>query len=429
MSVDDVMELYVERPAAGGRMIARHDGLVVFVAGAVPGERVRVRVERRSRHLVWANVIDVIDPSPDRRHVTGDASCGGMTFAHIDYHRQLALKAEILVDAFRRIGHLALPDPVTVHSSEERGYRLRARFHVAGERAVFFREGTHEPCDPASTGQLSEQALDALGRGMQLLSPRLGDVAAVVLTENVRATERALHFEARDGARLDDLAGTLELPEGVTGMTTRARGRAVTLAGSAVVTDTADALFGGTPPIAADVSWARHASSFFQGNRFLTGELVRRVLAESVGERVVDLYAGVGLFAVALAARGAEVVAVEGDRSSAADLAANARPWQGRLRVLRRAVEQVVVPGPDPAPDVVVLDPPRSGMSAEALAGLVSWNAPRLVYVSCDPATLARDAARLVAGGYHLTAIEAFDLFPGTPHVETLAAFDQSRSA
>ena len=144
----------------------------------------------------------------------------------------------------------------------------------------------------------------------------------------------------------------------------------------------------------------------------------------SDAERVVDLYAGVGLFACAMAARGAEVVAVEGDRSSAADLRANAGRWASTLRVVRDAVEHVMDPKPDPAPDVVVLDPPRSGVSKEALTGLAGWRAPRLVYVSCDPATLARDAARLTAAGYALTSIAGFDLFPATPHVETMAVFD-----
>ncbi|HSF99535.1 MAG TPA: TRAM domain-containing protein, partial [Vicinamibacterales bacterium] len=146
-----VVELTIERPAAGGRMIARQNGRVILVAGAIPGERVRVRFERQTRQVAWATVIDVLEPSDDRRDVSGDPACGGTAYAHIRYDRQLALKAEIITDAFARIGRLRLPAPPVVRPSPEHGYRLRARFHVTGRRAVFFREGTHEPCDPAST--------------------------------------------------------------------------------------------------------------------------------------------------------------------------------------------------------------------------------------------------------------------------------------
>ena len=122
----------------------------------------------------------------------------------------------------------------------------------------------------------------------------------------------------------------------------------------------------------------------------------------SPGDRIVDLYAGVGLFSVALAARGSDVVAVEGDPSSGADLEANAAPWQDRLHVLRTSVEDAVRDGPDEAPDVVIVDPPRTGLSAEAAAGISQWAAARIVYVSCDPPTLARDSAKLTSAGYTL---------------------------
>lgn len=419
-----VVEITIERPAAGGRMIARQNGRVILVAGAIPGERVRARLERQTRQVAWATVLDVLEPSDDRREVSGDPACGGTAYAHIRYERQLALKAEIIADAFGRIGRLPLSVVPVVKPSPERGYRLRARFHVTGRRAVFFREGTHEPCDPASTGQLTAAALDAVGGATRMLASRLADCAGIVLAENVAGTERVLHLEPRDGARFDDLAGKVDLPDGVAGITAASRGRTVALAGTPIVTDTAEALFRGSPPVGASLAWTRHASSFFQGNRFLTGDLVREVLAVSDAERVVDLYAGVGLFACAIAARGAEVVAVEGDRSSAADLEANAGRWAPTLHVVHAAVEHVMDPRPDPAPDVVVLDPPRSGVSTKALTGLARWRAPRLVYVSCDPATLARDAARLTAAGYTLTSMAGFDLFPTTPHVETMAVFD-----
>lgn len=425
MTEAEHLDLTIERPAAGGRMVARHGGQVVFVAGAVPGERVRARVERRTRQLVWATAVEILESSADRRPVTSDPACGGMAYAHVQYGRQLALKAEILSDAFRRIGHIVLPASPTVRPSPERGYRLRARLHVVGRRAVFFREGTHEPCDAAATGQLTEAATTALERASRTLEARLSDCLAIVLAENVAGTERVLHIEGRDGARFDDLAGRVELPEGVHGLTVGTHGRPATLAGTAVVTDTAEALFGGSSPLGAPVTWTRHAASFFQGNRFLTGDLVGHVLAAAEGERAVDLYAGVGLFSVTLAAHGTNVVAVEGDRLSGADLAMNARPWGERMHVVRAAVEDAVRTPLDPPPDVVVLDPPRTGVSGAALGGVLAWRPARIIYVSCDPATLARDAARIIAARYAIRAIDAFDLFPNTAHVEAVAVFDR----
>jgi 23S rRNA (uracil1939-C5)-methyltransferase len=173
------------------------------------------------------------------------------------------------------------------------------------------------------------------------------------------------------------------------------------------------------------VTWIRQAASFFQGNRFLIGALIRHVLAASAGDTAVDLYSGVGLFAVALAARGCRVIAVEGDAVSGADLRVNAAQWPGRMRVVNAAVEHFVRQPLAPRPDVVLLDPPRTGASPPVVEALIRWSAPRVVYVSCDPPTLARDVGRLVSAGYQLSSVEAFDLFPNTPHVETVATLDR----
>ncbi|MFI5179721.1 MAG: hypothetical protein ACHQO8_14210, partial [Vicinamibacterales bacterium] len=208
---------------------------------------------------------------------------------------------------------------------------------------------------------------------------------------------------------------------GVTGLTTHLGRRVACLAGSPTVTDAGEALFGVASPDRAPVTCTRHALSFFQGNRFLAGALVRRVVESASGDDVADLYAGVGLFALALAARGARVVAVEGDPWSGADLSTNAAAWGDRIQPVRSTVEAVLAEPPATPPGVVIIDPPRTGLSSAALAGLIGWRPPRIVYVSCDPPTLARDAAHFLASGYRLQSIDAFDLFPNTPHVETVA--------
>ena len=423
----DILELDVERAIAGGRMLARHEGRIVFLAGAIPGERVRARVTRAGRQGIWADTVDVIRVSPDRREPPCDPACGGLAFAHIRYDRQLALKGQILADAFHRLARTDIGTPI-VQGSPEAGYRLRARLHVRDGGVGFFREGTHVLCDAGATRQLSAAAMSAVEAAVRALRSRVADCDTIVVSENVAATERVLHLEARPGTRLDDLGAAAAAlvtrqEANVSGVTALARGGLATLAGSAHVTDSGSDLLGVEATAYASARWIRRPTSFFQGNRFLTGPLVRRVLDLAPGERIADLYAGVGLFTVALAARGSRVIAVEGDSSSTEDLEANARPWTSLVRVVRGAVEEFLRRPPSPAPDVVVVDPPRTGMSADALDHLSAWGMPVVVYVSCDPPTLARDAARLAERGLRLLSLEGFDLFPNTPHVEAIATF------
>jgi tRNA/tmRNA/rRNA uracil-C5-methylase (TrmA/RlmC/RlmD family) len=145
---NEILELDVERAVAGGHMLARHAGRIVFVGGAIPGERVRVRVTKSSRQSLWADTIEVLTPSPDRRDPICDPACGGLAFAHIGYERQRALKSQILADAFRRLARMDLGAP-EIAASPESGYRLRSRLHVVDGRLGFFLEGSHVLCDAA----------------------------------------------------------------------------------------------------------------------------------------------------------------------------------------------------------------------------------------------------------------------------------------
>jgi 23S rRNA (uracil1939-C5)-methyltransferase len=176
--------------------------------------------------------------------------------------------------------------------------------------------------------------------------------------------------------------------------------------------------------------------SFFQGNRYLLRDMVSHVVERvPLGGTVADLYAGAGLFAVSAAvARGARVIAVEGDRLAAEDLHANAAAAGGQLTTAHQPVENFAAWFPrvmnrvssTPAIETVIVDPPRTGMSREALDGLLPLRARRIVYVSCDVATLARDARRIVDAGYTIARADGFDLFPNTPHVETVVVFDRN---
>lgn len=417
-----VISVRVDKPAAGGRMIARVDGQVVLVLGAIPGELVAARVERVGRGVAYADVTGVEEASPDRRDVTSDPLCGGCLYAHVQYARQLAIKGLVVEDAFARIGRLELPARVRVEASPETGYRMRARLHVRGGRAGFFREGTHVLCPARETGQLLPAASDTVDHVLAALrSLGMAEAGELELSENVDASQRVMHLDSAAQAPPRAFSG-LAMSEGLTGfsVSTAMRGpRAVVLGGDPHVTDvfTVDD---------AVVRLRRHVLAFFQGNRYLLEPLVRHVVGHVArSARLVDLYAGTGLFSVAAAvARGASVTAVEGDASGAADLQVNAASCGGVVHAIHQPVEAFVA-GAREVPDALIVDPPRTGMSKEALQGAVTLGAPRVIYVSCDVATLARDARTLVDRGYRIAGVTAFDLFPNTPHVETVAVFEQ----
>lgn len=423
MQMGDRLTLSVERPAVGGRMIARYNGAVVFVAGAIPGEVVEAIVERVQRGTVWASTARVVEGSPDRLPGDADRACGGCAFAHIAYERQRQLKAAIIDDAFRRIGRLTLDGPVPVVPSPVDGYRMRARLHASGGRIGFFREGTHELCDPAPTRQLQPAALDAvaaLSKALQALERET--VAAIELSENIDGRDRVCHLELvpdADPSRLASLTAVGHL----TGVTCAHAGRPRTMElwGEPRVSDTIAVTSGARTHT---VTLARHARAFFQSNRYLLVPLVNHVLSVVEKGPLVDLFAGVGLFSVAAAACGVgPVVAVEGDRFAIDDLQGNATPYAETLSVRGESVEAFVARPRDVKAATVILDPPRTGLSKEALAGVLALAAPRLIYVSCDIATLARDAQALVGAGYAIVGARAFDLFPNTAHVEAVISF------
>ena len=427
--MSDILELEIERAVAGGRMLAKHEGQVVFVSGAIPGERVRVAVERVQKNVTFAKVVEVLRADPSRRDPGPDPACGGQSYAHIEPARQRALKAEVVADAFARIAKHPLAAPPAVHESPERGYRMRLRLHVRGGRLGSFREGTHDVCPLAATGQAS----DACERVVAAAAARadahqVTRAEAVEIAENLDGDQRVLHVECGRGDAVPDaLLSDLAALDGVTGVTVSdawsARIRSV--AGTAWVSDPIGAYV--AEPVQASAPLRRHARAFFQANRFLTPTLARAVLARLPSTPIVDLYAGVGLFAVCAAVAGWDrVTAVEGDAVSAADLEVNAAPYAARIRVVHEPVEQAVGRGRISPESTLIVDPPRTGISKAALDGVVATRARRIVYVSCDVATLARDAKRFLDAGYELGVVEAFDLFPNTAHVEALADFTLS---
>ena len=415
-----LVTINIEKPAAGGRMLARHEGQVTLVWGAIPGERVRARVERVGKGVLYSDTVDVLDASPDRRDAGADWRCGGNVLAHVVYARQLRLKGEIISDAFRRIARVPLSETPDVIGSPEQGYRMRARLHARHGRLGFYREETHDICSPASTGQLLPDTIAWLASAEASLQGSSDGLLALEIAENIPGDERATHVELRQGVE----------PAQYAALTTE----------RSSVTDVLHVMEGDPT---TELRLRRDARAFFQGNRFLLERLVRHVVALVPPGPVVDLYAGVGLFGLSLAAAGAErVTLVEGDPVSSGDLQHNAEPFRQHVDVMRMSVEEFLRrPGPGlwtrqaglenktrPAGDDVtfIVDPPRTGLSKEAVAGVVKGMPARIIYVSCDVATLARDTRTLLDAGYQLEGLKGIDLFPNTAHVESIATFDRT---
>jgi 23S rRNA (uracil1939-C5)-methyltransferase len=411
----DAVTLRAEKAVAGGRMLARADGAVVLVAGTLPGELVEARIERAQHGTLWARTEGVLEPSPDR--VGEPNPCGGCVLAHARYQRQPAIKQEIVQDGFARLARHTIDSPPIVPSPTD-GYRMRARLHVQARRIGFFLEGTHTVCDAASTRQLLPATHVALDGLVQALGDATENVRAIELAENRDASERAVHLElapAIDASRL----GSLDVPGISTLSFSHAQSpRVRVVRGEGGVTDRFRR---------GEREWvvSRASRAFFQGNRYLLDALVSHVLDRLERGGITDLYAGAGLFAIAAAAHGlAPITAVEGDAVSAADLRGNAAAWRGLGQARHVAVEDYLNGRRLLRPRNLLLDPPRTGLSRRALAGVIALRPPHIVYVSCDLPTLARDTRALTEAGYRLGELTLFDLFPNTAHVETVAVFD-----
>jgi 23S rRNA (uracil1939-C5)-methyltransferase len=313
--------------------------------------------------------------------------------------------------------------------SPEAGYRMRARLHWRDGRIGFFREGSHEICDAAPTRQLADATLVWMRRATETLQTRgLDGVTAIDVAENIAGDQRAVHLELHGGT---DAKPYQALADGLTGLSAQRADRAdvLLLDGQPSLEDalSSSGEEGGVPLLLR-----RNVRAFFQSNRFLVRSLARHVIERVPAGGVIDLYAGVGLFGLSLAAAGfPQVVLVEGDPIGAADLDANAVVFGARVRVERRSVEAAISTSRLIAlarESTVIVDPPRTGLSKEVLTGVAAPRPPRIVYVSCDPATLARDTRGLIDAGYELVDLTLFDMFPNTAHVEAVGVFVRDRT-
>lgn len=390
--IGDVVELLLDRPAHGGFCVGRFDGRVVFARHGIPGERVRAEITDigQGGRFLRADVIEVIEASPDRRQpacpYSGPGACGGCDWQHVTIERQRSMKAEIVREQMIRVGRLSVDDPLLT--------------------ALVV-----EPCGDDATGlhyrTRMDFVADARGR-LGLRATRSHEVIA--LTECPIAVDAINHDEAMQTPWL--AGGTLRMAAAADGVAVIPHG--------ATPTTVRERVFDAGFDVAADGFWQVHRNA---PESFTA--LAAEMLEPREGDFLLDLFGGVGLFARILGAKlgaGGRVLLVESDSRASRLAKRNLRSLPQAVVVAAR-VDRWLRQGSVTHADLVVLDPPRTGAGKDVISDVLRLRPRRVLYVACDPASLARDVALAGERGYRLAQLRVLDAFPQTQHIETFALF------
>ena len=420
---------------------ARGRGKAVFVPFVLAGETIEASLTEQKPGFARARVDTLIETSPQRVDPACQyfSRCGGCHYQHTVYEHQLEIKEEILRETLRRVAKLELANPIVVHPSPPWNYRNRSRLQVRTKPAFvlgYFKLASHEvlaveECPISSP--LINRGIAALWQNGRAGKVPEG-VREVEFFANADDTQLLIEVGcAREARRAsirawaEDLRSSMTSVAGVVAFREPNPGDQRAAAPEVLVFDGEDHLTYQTTQAAYRVS----AGSFFQTNRHLVGELVNIVTAGRFGEVVLDLYAGVGLFSTALAGDFRHIVSVESSQTSSGDLSYNlpangkairatAEQYLDPAGKTERGVEKAVLSQNAGRPDLVIVDPPRSGLEGRVTRALAGLGAPRVTYVSCDPATLARDLVPLLGAGYRVEQVHLVDLFPQTFHLESV---------
>jgi 23S rRNA (uracil1939-C5)-methyltransferase len=376
------MQVTIEKMVYGGAGLARTDQGVLFVPRTAPGDVVEVEIYDRKKDYSSARVTSIIQPSPDRQ--TPDCpnyeSAGCCHWQHIRYDRQLQIKEAVLRETLQRAGRIAWDGPIQVISGPDRNYRLRATFHVRDRQVGFVRERSNTVVPIQECSSLVPELNAFIPEANRLL-------ASFDAVEEIRAVsgpEVAATFDGRS-----------------TGME--------------------------NPRIRVnDFVFDMHPDAFFQSNRFLLERFMNEVLdqAGATPKYVLDLYCGSGFFSIPVAKRAIELLGVESSRIAVREGRLNADlNGTENVQFVEREVETALKDA-DVKPDLVLLNPPRTGCGKQAAQTIAKMMVPRIVYVSCNPSTFAPEAAVFLKQGYKLERITMIDQFPNTYHIEMIAAFN-----
>jgi 23S rRNA (uracil1939-C5)-methyltransferase len=422
------MEVRIEKLMYGGDGLAHHDGHTVFVPLVLPGELVRIESSARKKKFIRGRLEHVVEPSPERVPAPCPhfGRCGGCQYQHMPYEAQLRYKADILRETLGRIGRIQWTGAIETQASPAFGYRNRAQWKLrtnqagsAGDAAIgYFEMGSTRLCDVTECSILSPRLAETFS-GLRRIALQGKDLSSIDEIEAFADSSDEKILLNLSAERLADSPETIasalrrSLPNVESILIQDRRADTFHLAGPGYLTYDA----GGAPYRVGHLS-------FFQVNRFLIEPLVEAVIGKERGGLALDLFAGVGLFTVALTKQFERVIGVESNLAAAKDLENNLKQSGGASVSSRNVTAEAFLSRWHETPDLVVLDPPRAGVEGEALVHLKKLAPARIHYVSCDPATLARDLAQLVgtngAGPYDIESMNLFDIFPQTYHMEVL---------
>jgi len=426
----DELRLSIEKLVYGGDGLAHADGNTVFVPYVLPGEEVRAAAKKRQKKLLWAELLEVTTPAKERTkpQCPHFQKCGGCHYQHISAVEQLRLKKEILLETLGRLGGISWEGPIAEHSGEPYGYRNRAQWAV--------RDGL-----PRALGYfLQESSVILPIDECPVLSPLLGQTFLKLqdMTRTGALPSGVQEIEAFADSRDEQIALNVafdRFPKPAEELIAAFR-RALPRLESLLLLDQKKNKFELSGPgyltqQAGGYEYRVSHLSFFQVNRFLIEDLLKTVVANVRGGMALDLYAGVGFFTLPLAKTFGRVVSVDANLAATRDLQTNAELAKVAVVSHNEHVEEFLRKTTD-KPDIVVLDPPRAGLGARAAKDLAELGAQEIVYLSCDPSTLARDLSVLTnsprkpeevpaaSNRYEITEMYLFDLFPQTFHIETL---------
>ena len=404
----DLITLKAEKLIYGGDSLGHlPDGRAAFLPFTLPGEVVRARLEREGAGFARMQVVEVLEAAPGRTQPPCPhfGVCGGCHYQHMDYPAQLAAKEDILWETLVRTAHLSNPPLRPILASPHPWqYRNHVQFQLDRSGRLCFVGSDDRSRMPVVDCLLPEPGLDGIwrrlqfepGLGLERVAVRLGVDDSVML---VLTSPEAPALDLESGLSVVHLQGE----------------EALVLAGDeALVMEVNNRPF--------RVS----AASFFQVNTPMAGSMVAHLLENvrvAPGTPVLDVFCGVGLFSAFFAAGGAQVTGIEQSPAACDDFSVNLDEFEDVS--LYQASAGEALPALDLKPQVVILDPPRAGLEKRVVEALLAKAPQQIAYISCDPATLGRDAARLVAGGYRLLQVTPFDLFPQTFHIESISLFEK----
>lgn len=406
----ETFDIQLDKLTYGGDAIGRlPDSRAVFVPFGLPGERVRVRLVEEKKNFARGEIVEVIDPSKDRiqprcRHF---GECGGCHYQNLPYEKQLQAKTDILIDQLKRIGKIENP-PVKpmVICPNPWNYRNHVQFSLDENGKLGFQAPNSNKVIPITECHLPELSINSLWPQLEF-EPQT-DVERVSLRLGVDDDLMlALESDSPEPPELEIEAGV----------------------SIAHVYEENTVILAGSDHILMRVlgrDFKVSAASFFQVNTIMAGKMVEHLLTSlpiSPTTTLLDVYCGVGLFSAFLAPKCGRVIGIESSESACEDFTVNLEEFDNVE--LYEDEAEAVIPQLEAKPDIVLVDPPRAGLDKAVVDGILIQNPSLIVYVSCDPSTLARDAARLINGGYKLKEVTPFDLFPQTYHIESISLFER----